>query len=433
MTTIRYLLLGLTFILYCSSQSNAIAAGFQLSQHSVSMEGRAIAGTGVAGDDLGDIFANPASLTLYDKREFQTGISLVRIDNEFNNEGSFQTLLSPAGAVRLPSSGRDDTSETSGLVPHLYYVFPSYEGFRFALAVTSPFGLSTEYDDAWVGRFHALKSELTTVDINPTIAYQINDRASLGFGLSVQYADATLSNALFLGPGAPQGKVKVTGDDIGFGYNLGLMYEFSDASRIGLSLRSKIKQELDGTRTITGTKIADGRVGAKAVLNLPETAYLSGYWPLSGAWGLFASLRWTNWSRNDEIRITFDDGAPDSVTPQQWDDSLMIAVGANYQVNNDWLLRFGVARDETPIPNSTLRTPRNPDTDRTWLALGASLAKSQKTTLDFTGVVLLAGAREINTTTNLVSSAPGAFTDMLVGEYPSSTAWALGLQLQHRF
>ena len=409
------------------------AAGFQLSQHSITMEGRAIAGTGVAGDDLGDLFANPASLTMYDEGEFQTGLSLVLIDNEFENEGSFQSLLTPAGALRVPSAGGDDTSETTGLVPHLYYVFPSRNSLSFGLSLTSPFGLSTEYDDDWVGRFHAIKSELTTVDVNPLLAYQATDNLSLGFGISLQYADATLSNALFLGPSAPEGKVRVNGDDTSFGYNAGFMYEFADASRIGLSFRSKVKQKLDGTRSVSGTGFADGDVGAQATLNLPETIYLSGYHPISNDWELFGSVRWTNWSRNGEIRVTFDDGSPDSVTPQDWDDSIMVAVGANYLYRPDLIVRFGIARDETPIPNAILRTPRNPDTDRTWLSFGAGWQKSTQTTFDFTAVILLAGDRDINTTTNLVSTAPGAFTDSLVGEYPSSTAWALGFQLRHLF
>ncbi|MDH3694340.1 MAG: outer membrane protein transport protein [Gammaproteobacteria bacterium] len=428
----RWLKIAL-YIICAISTGIVKAAGFQLSQHSVTSAGRALAGTGVAGDDLGDLFANPASLSLYNENEFQTGLILVSIDNEFENRSSFQQLTTPGGLLAVPSSGRDDTSETKGAVPHLHFVFPSFGELKLGLSITSPFGLSTEYDRDWVGRFHAIKSELTTVDINPLVAYDVNENLSVGGGLSIQYADATLSNALFLGPGNPEGIVRVSGDDISVGYNFGLLYEVNDASRFGLSFRSKLEHELDGTRQISSTGFIDGRVDAKAIVNLPETMYLSGKHRLSSRWGLFGTLRWTNWSRNQEIRIEFADRSPDSVTPQEWDDSVMLALGADYRYNDQWTYRFGIARDETPIPSSTLRTPRNPDTDRNWLAFGFTHTKSEKTTIDVGGVVLLAGDRDINVTTNLVSTAPGAFTDTLVGEYPSSTAWVFGAQIRHAF
>ncbi len=429
---LRYLKIA-TYI-FCGGLTVVVeGAGFQLSQHSLATASRALAGTGVGGSDLGDLFANPASLSLYEEGDFQAGLILVSIDNEFENSGSFQQLTTPSGSLRAPSFGADDTSETEGAVPHFYYVFPSIGGLKVGLGITSPFGLSTEYDRDWVGRFHAIESELTTVDINPTVAYQINDSFSFGGGISLQYAEATLSNALFLGPGSPEGMVKVRGDDTSVGFNLGFMYHIGDANRIGFSFRSKLKQELEGNRQISNTGIADGRVDAKATLDLPETIYLSGVFQPSSKWALSGTLRWTNWSRNREIRIEFADGAPDSVTPQGWNDSIMLAVGADYSYNEQWTYRFGIARDETPIPSSTRRTPRNPDTDRTWFALGFSHTRSPKTTIDVGGIILLAGDRDINVTTNLVSTAPGAFTDTLVGEYPSSTAWVLGAQIRHAF
>jgi len=177
------------------------AAGFQISEQSLSGLGRAFAGAGVAGDDLSDMFYNPGGMFLVEGTQFQAGTTLLDISGVFSNEGSTQRLFTGAGFATVPARGINSDGGDVAIVPHMYYTRDLTDNMKFGLSISAPFGLKTEYDSNWVGRYHALTSELKTVDINPSVAWQINDSVSVGVGLSIQQADATLSRAVFQGPG----------------------------------------------------------------------------------------------------------------------------------------------------------------------------------------------------------------------------------------
>ena len=72
-------------------------------------------------------------------------------------------------------------------VPNFYYAMDAGDKLKFGIGINAPFGLKTEYDPTWIGRFQAIKSEIKTVNINPSLAYKLNDMVSLGAGISAQY------------------------------------------------------------------------------------------------------------------------------------------------------------------------------------------------------------------------------------------------------
>jgi long-chain fatty acid transport protein len=262
---------------------------------------------------------------------------------------------------------------------------------------------------------------------------ELSDGVAVGGGLFALYADAELSRAVFVGPGRSEGKVLVEGDDTGFGFTLGAMFSPNDSTRIGIGFRSKTKIEVDGTRTVSGTRIADGNVGASAAVDLPETVYVSGAHALSERFSILGSVRWTNWSRFDELRIEFDGPFPDDVTPEQWDDSVTASVGGAYSLASGWVLRAGVAFDESPVPSDDLRTPRIPDSDRIWLTLGATYQARANVSIDFGYAHLFGDDPSMVSTINLVSRAPGAFADTLRGTYEDSDADLFGVQVRWLF
>lgn len=412
---------------------DARAAGFQISETSLSGLGRAFAGAGVAGDDASDLFYNPAGMFTIEGRQFQVGLTGLTISSDFNNNGSTQSLSTPAGRVTVPSRGGDSDGGDDAVVPNLFYVAPGNGQFKWGLGITAPFGLATEYDDDWVGRYHALKSELHTVELNPSFAWRLNENVALGAGLSVIYADAELSRALFLGPTSPDGFAVVDGDDTAFGANVGAMFTPNEGTRIGIGIRSSYDVEVDGTRDVSGTGVADGRVDAQAEVTLPETVYLSAAHAIDDKLTLLGSARWTNWSRFDELRISFADGSPDDVTEEDWDDSWTLSIGAAYRLNPTWTLRGGLSYDETPIPSVERRTPRIPDSDRVWLTFGASYQPQPNLTIDFGYAHIFGDDPDLDNTINLVSSAPGAFTDTLRGSYEDSDADLFGVQVRWQF
>lgn len=393
------------------------AAGFQISESSVSGLGRAFAGAGVAGDDLSDMFYNPGGMQLR-SGGFQAGLSII------DSESSF------SGAAR-PFGGPNDDGGETGAVPNFYYTMPGDGPMRFGVSVTAPFGLATEYDPAWAGRYQGLRSELTTLDINPSFSYRISETVTAGAGLSAQYADAELSQARFLGLGVPDGKSTVSGDNWALGFNAGAMFSPAQGTRIGIGYRSKVDQEVDGDLTVvspTGATLVS--TGAKAEVSLPETVYLSLAQALGERTTLMASARWTKWSRFEELRIRFANGLPDAVTEENWDDTVTISLGVNHAINDRWSVRAGYAHDESPVPDD-FRTVRIPDSDRDWLTLGASYSSPGGMTVDFGFAHLSGDDAPISESTVIAGPplSPVVVSSGLVGSYAGS-ANIVGIQLQ---
>lgn len=386
------------------STGEARAGGFALNEMSAAGVGNAHAGGAAAAEDLGTIYYNPAGLMRMSGRQFMAVGSGIRPSAKFSNQGSIS-------AVGTPLTGGDGGDAGSwGLVPALYYATDIAPNLRVGIGVQAPFGLKTDYDAGWVGRYQALKSELTSININPTIAYRIDDKVSLGFGVSAQYVDVELTRAIDFGsicfgrlgpapcasigflPQTRDGDVKVKGNDWGYGFNLGALFTPNANSRFGIAYRSKITHKITGgdasfvkpagLPALLAASPSFTDTGVSADLDLPESLSVSGYVDLDPKWAVMADVNWMRWSRFKELRIRFDNGAPDSVTPEEWRDTVRIALAVNYRYNDMWKLRGGIAWDQSPVKEE-FRTPRIPDADRTWLAIGAQYKPSPQSTWDF--------------------------------------------------
>ena len=400
------------------------AAGFQVSETSVSALGRAFAGAGISADGPSDMFHNPAGLMLSKGREMEFGLHSIHPNAEFKDNGSAHTPSPP------PPEGRESNGGTTALVPNFFYATSRGADLRYGIGLTSPFGLTTEYDPKWIGRYHAIKSELITVELNPTMAMRVNENLSLGGGITLIKAEAELSRAQFTGTPAGDARVTVEGDDIALGFNLGIVAGDENA-RFGFGYRSKVDLHVDGDLTITGP--INEKIGATADLTLPATAYLSGFKKLNHKFDLLATIRWTDWSTFKELRIDGDDGLPLSSKEYNWKDSNTYSIGVNYRPNHSWTLRGGYARDESPIAKGKFRTPRIPDGDRDWLTLGASYQASAKTRIDFAFAHLFTDAARVNQTAYLgPADMPKAVTSELKGAYENTEANIFAIQLHYK-
>ena len=338
------------------------AAGFALIEQNASGLGNAYAGQAAAATDASTIFFNPAGMTMLPDRQLVLAGHLIKPQAEFTGTSTI---------------GGGDGGDAGGLalVPNAYYAFRLTPDVHLGIGMNAPFGLKTEYEPTWAGRTQAIKSELKTINLNPSIAWKASEALSLGAGVSLQYAEATLSNASGVGPGAPIAQVK--GDDYSWGFNLGVLWKLSEFTRIGLAYRSEIDQRLEGDLTVSSSPSV---IPASAEVTLPDSASLSMFHKLNQRWDLLADVSWTGWSDFDELRIVRAVGAP-LVTPENWDDSLRYSVGVNYRLNDKLTLRGGLAFDETPVSDAD-RTARIPDEDRTWIAFGAQYRLSPNSVLD---------------------------------------------------
>lgn len=393
------------YLLFCllALPGLANAGSFSLSEQSVSGLGTAYAGGAAQAEDASTLFFNPAGIVLLDQGELQLGAHVIVPSAKFTNQGS-QYLTPPITGLPI-SGGNDGDAGVTKLLPNFYLTQPVFRNTRYGdlsigVGVTVPFGLETHYDPGWVGRYQALRTKLTTIDIQPTIAYRLFDRISFGASLDVQRASARLTQAIDFGlafrqPGGIDGVSEVSGDDWSVGYTLGALFEYMKGSengflqegRFGVSYRSAIDHTIEGKAEFRGVPGPFTGVyfnqGAKAQLALPDILHFSVYQRFARQFAVVGDVAWTRWSRLQTVPITFQNpGTPANVLVINYDDANRYAVGLEYYATKCFTLRTGFAYDETPIQSAELRTPRIPDNNRYFLSAGAGWKATRWIDLD---------------------------------------------------
>ena len=350
----------------------AFGAGFQLKEQSASLQGLSFAGASAKADDASVMYFNPAGITRLKGKHAYGTVSLIKPSTKFDqDESQFSAQTAPAGATHTVNDGEGGDAGSLAAVPAAYVKAELDNDVHIGFAVNTPFGLTTEYDDGWVGRYHALKSELLTINMAPTVAWKVNENWSFGASANIQYAEAELTNATASGGGTDL-FTKLKGDDIGFGFRLGALYEPTDKTRIGVAYHSGIHHELTGeVKSYSGSTVVSN-IAAKAKLRTPDIASLGVYHELNDRWAVMSELAWTNWSTFEYLTVqNRDTSANLSSIEEKWNDSYFMALGAEFHPcdypNRAW--QFGIAYDKTPVEDE-YRTFRIPDEDRLWLSVG---------------------------------------------------------------
>jgi len=444
----------------------ALAAGFQLSEQSVSGLGAAFAGQAALADDASVVFFNPAGLTrLGVRRQAVVAGHIVQPKGRFHDGGSCTPYLGTgAGTTACPfgpsgnlghGPGNDGgEADDTGFVPNAYLAWELMPGRLWGgLGLNAPFGLKTTRDAAWIGRFHATESEVQGININPTLAYKVMDNLSVGAGFNAMRFSADLSNAVSyravaLASGVPalaaaipagaEGIATVEGDDWGYGWNLGVQFEPVRGLQLGATYRSAIKFSIDGdvrfgnrpAALAAVPALADGRVGAS--VELPDTVSLAVAWEARPGLKLLFDWTRTGWDSIQDLTVVREEGplAEQTVTSTalRFRDSWRAGVGVVWDTPQ-WTLRAGFAHETSPVTDD-FRTPRLADTRRRWYAVGGRWKMSPDLHFDV-GLALLrfrdAPSRLPNQETP--TSAPRG---SLVGEY-TAKAYIVGAQANWSF
>jgi long-chain fatty acid transport protein len=364
------------------ASSQVLAAGFGLNEQSASAMGTAFAGRSSSALDASTVYGNPAGMS-YLGEQVSGGMALISASSDISNTSSNFSGSNDGDMVPLTA------------IPFGYYVKPLDEHWHFGIGVFAPFGLATEYEHDYQGRGFAKDSDLSVVSIQPTLSYKLNEQWSFGAGLSANYADGTLSSTVNPAPSIfRDGEYKVSGNDWGYGYNLGVMFQASDSTRLGLSYKSKVDYTLEGD--VKNTDIANGIIKAGKYdgsldLTTPESVDFSITHQFDSRWTGYAGSTWTRWSRFKEVVIDSPNNGSPIFTQvseaENWHDTVSYAAGLSYQLNPQWVLRTGLAFDPTPS-NNTDRSPRIPSGDRYVFALGAGYSPTANLTIDLAYVYL---------------------------------------------
>lgn len=377
---------------------SAAASGFALIEQSGSGLGNAYAGGAASAEDASTIFFNPAGMSRLSGKQVVVAGNMITPSIEFSNTAS----VPAAGQSAVGGAGGD--AGGTALVPSVYFAWAIDPKWRAGLGFGAPFGLKTEYDANWMGRFHAIKSDFKTYNLNPSVAYKLNDNVALGFGVNWQRAEAELTKAVnYVAFGAPantEGSNKIVGSDSAWGYNLGAMIDVAPDTVVGLAYRSAMRYRLSGSAAYYGrTAALDAGVAASAALaaqigdsqitadiKLPETYSIAIKHRLGSKWEVLADATQTRWSSIQSLDINRSSGIASGLSlesvPFKWRDTWRVGAGANYRYSDRWLSRVGIAYDQTPTSDA-YRTARIPDQDRTWLSVGGQYKLAGESVIDF--------------------------------------------------
>ena len=450
LTQMSALALGIAGVLALGS---AHATGFQLRENSVKNLGRANSGTTVASDDASVVANNPAAMVNLTKSTFQLDATDIDLDADFTG-GGYADAGTPLQNPLSGGNGGDPGSPK--VVPAVAFVMPVADTFRLGASVDAPYGLKTEYDADWVGRYNAINSDVKTVDLNLSAAWSVTPEFSVGVGAIYQRTEVTLSNAIDFGsalcagsgnplnclnpafPFHPQGAdgvVSVKGSANDWGWLAGAQWKVADNFVLGYAHHSKIGQTLKGTADFTlpasvaatfaalgNTAYNDGAIYAP--LTTPSTDTLSAQWNVVEGVRLYGDIQHTGWHSLQQVAIFRANGAPLGPAEQfNWDDTMYYAVGIEWDVSPEFTLRGGYGHDETPTSDAT-RDARLPDNNRQLFSIGATWHASEALSIDAAYQHITISDPSINVLTSSGSSLTGTY---------SANADLFGLSLQYRF
>lgn len=383
------------------ASTQIFASGFALNEQSISGMGSGFAGRSSSADDASTIFGNPAGMSRLKREQVTGGVALLDAHTDISHASS------------RPNSGSNDGEMVPLVaVPMGYYVKPIDDHWAFGIGMYAPFGLVTDYENGFAGRYFGSKSEVKVITLQPTVSYAFNDKVSIGFGPTINRIEGTLESNLSITQAAPDGKVKIKGDDTALGYNIGVLVQATDSTRVGLTYHSKVKYKLEGDTKVNYNVLAavgqspSQKYDASLDVTTPESVDLSITHELNDKWTLYAGSTWTRWSRLKEISVenkgvpTILNGQFGTITEDQnWHDTWAHAIGASYQLNKEWVLRTGLSFDQAPT-NNVNRSPRIPTGDRKIFSLGAGWSPTDDLTIDVAYSYLREESVKINNSNN---------------------------------
>lgn len=388
------------------------ASGFQLLEQNASGLGNAYAGSAVVGDNASTIFFNPAGMTKLQDREISLGGNLISPSYKFKDGG---TSNAPAS-----TGGNGGDAGSLALVPNTYMSMALNKRLYVGLGISVPFGLKTEYDPEWAGRFQAIEFDIKTTNLNPSIAFRATDKLSLGFGLNYQTMEAKyVRKAAVVNAFAQNTTVELKANDNTWGWNAGAIYKVSETTQLGFSYRSRMKYRLEGTLNSNNQLVA-ANSDAMANIDLPDTFIFSVSQKLGDKWEMLGDVSRTRWSSINKVEIQRTSGAQSGVVAQTLDahfkDTWRVALGATYTANSAWKLKYGIAYDQSPVRNAEERLVSLPDSDRIWLSGGVQYKLTKASAVDV-GIAYVM-ARDAQIDNNQSAQGRGRVT----GSYKGSVA-----------
>lgn len=401
---------------------SALASGFQLLEQNASGLGNAYAGSGAIAEDASTVFYNPGAMSRLKGGNISGGIAVIRPSYKFKDDGSSNT---PA-----PTGSNGGDAGALAALPNAYATWQLGERWFAGLGMGAPFGLKTEYSDDWAGRFQSQTFDIKTYNLNPSLAYQLSPKISIGLGLNYQKMEARyVRSAAVVNALTQSTQLTLDADSDALGWNAGALFALSETMDIGFSYRSKMFHRLEGTLSST-SQLVSPDVSAAANITLPDTYALSIAQRISERWTMLGDISRTNWSSIDQVAINRTSGAQAGQTAQvleaKFRDTWRVALGGKYMLSNALFWKYGVAYDQSPVRGSEERLLSLPDNNRYWFSTGLNWKADETTSLDIGAAYIYIPDSKVDAD----QSSKGR--GHVVGQYRGSI-FILGAQLSKRF
>ena len=431
----------LTIVITSTLLSSAFAASFQSMEQSAANLGAADAGTGTNTNDAAIEFYNPAGMPLVGHKVVSvSGIGVLANIKMYDTYATDHASPTPQQIT-----GRTKGPVSRGFMPAFHYIQPITRKLAWGAGITVPYGLETLYPSDSITRYAATSSIIKTLNFGIGLGYRITDKFSIGAAFDTQYLYAELDRAIdanSITGGVINHDLKATerGSSWGIGYNLGILYQITPSTRLGVAYRSKIKHYLTGTSDISGFRngneiivagnagIADGDVNAN--ITIPASLTFSAQHNIDKCWTIRADAAYTFWNvlKKITMHLSADPNDPQTII-LHYHNAWRFAIGETYKLNNKWTLRNGFAYDMTPT-DGTYKTVRIPDGNRYWITLGANYRWTPAFTIDVGYGLILFHNSHINR--SIIAPGPGLSNAIMRAKY-RAYANLIGLQLNYHF
>lgn len=338
-------------------------------------------------------------------------------------KGAFEADLNYIHLTAVKFEGGTTSTESKKenfLIPTFYYVSPAVDNFRFGLALTSPVGLSKRWSEQ-PAKASAEEFTLITYEINPTLAYKVNEKFSVAAGLRMIYSDGTVKSTAI-----PADLTRnMRGDGLDFGYNLALTYKPVKEMALSATYRSKIDLNIEGDATLSETATGGEYTGSASVrIPAPATLNLAAAYTFEGDTTVEFVYDRTYWSTYRQLDFEYQGDKSnmgilptyfDAPIPKNWEDSNCYRLGVTHKYDSPWTAMAGLVYFETPIPENDLGFDL-PDSDGMAYSLGVRYAFSEQIDL---GASFMYADREDRTVSE--------------GEFSNSAVYFLSLGVEYKF
>lgn len=381
--------LGIIVLVVLLVPSLVCGAGFHIREQGAKAMGMANAFVAQA-DDPSAIFYNPAGIAFQSGTQLSLGVTVINVpETEFKGTTRIGDV---APGLGVEQTGNTEARGDIFFPPNLYMTYSKQDSpWAFGIGIGSLYPLAKRWDTTSPFRDVIKEIAIKPININPTLAYRF-DAINLAIAVGFDYTSADVwleksacVDAYALGAAAlpgltaiQLGEMEMEADGDGWGYNFGVLWKPFESLSFGLAYRSEIELDFDGDAdyqiTSAGQQVYGANLGyidssystdAKTEITLPDT------WSIAVAWKPISKLTLEmdvdrfGWSSYDSLDIDFSQNTvlQDSYNNKDWNDVWAYRIGAQYEVTDTLDVRFGYARDNTPVPNYTMG-PELPDADR---------------------------------------------------------------------